>query len=412
MILSLKLALTEAKGALRGKCGSSLLGATLLAGCAGTAINPATRPVNVPFAFAVDTNLVETIAPGVNHRFIYSKTGPWAIHILVVDLTGCNSAVAIKGTAGAAGRIKTSTLLGDLRTRDSVVGGVNADFFSLATGVPVGALVTGGRIVTGPHTQPVLAFDSSGRAHTTVLYANGTASIGGQPREIYSWNRPNNAGLAYFDATWGRTMDTATSAIEVVLDGGNPATVVSIDTANAGASIPQAGGVLVAGRAAEPALRSALLGLHRGDTLRVTMSLAPFHPRDAIGGRPMLARDSVIADDIDAERQATFKARNPRTAAGISHDGRRLILVVVDGRQKGYSAGMTLREIAKLMLALGARDAINLDGGGSSTMVYAYPSSSGALRIANSPSDSLPNGQHVERAVGDALAIIRGCGAR
>ena len=49
------------------------------------------------------------------------------------------------------------------------------------------------------------------------------------------------------------------------------------------------------------------------------------------------------------------------------------MLVVVDGRRRGYSDGMTLRELADLMRGLGARDAINLDGGGSTTLVYADP---------------------------------------
>jgi exopolysaccharide biosynthesis protein len=120
----------------------------------------------------------------------------------------------------------------------------------------------------------------------------------------------------------------------------------------------------------------------------------------------MLVRDSAIVPEVETEGQASFIARNPRTAVGIARSGRRLILAVVDGRQKGYSDGMTLRETAELMRALGARDAINLDGGGSSTLVYRTQS---GMRIANRPSDSLPNGIHFERAVGDALAIVRSC---
>lgn len=134
-------------------------------------------------------------------------------------------------------------------------------------------------------------------------------------------------------------------------------------------------------------------------------SLAPFYPKEAVGGRPALLRDSVALGAVDTEGQASFNVgRNPRTAAGISRNGRRLILVVVDGRQMPYSDGMSLRELANLMLALGARDAINLDGGGSSTLVYADPDSGGTLRIANRPSD-----KEGERAVGDALAIVRRC---
>jgi exopolysaccharide biosynthesis protein len=140
----------------------------------------------------------------------------------------------------------------------------------------------------------------------------------------------------------------------------------------------------------------------RGGRSNTTASLRPFHPHEAVGGRPAIVRDSIILAAVDTFGQASFIGRNPRTAAGIANTRRRVLLVAVDGRQKGYSAGMSLRELATLMRALGARDAINLDGGGSTTLVVADPHASGALRIANQPSDSAG-----ERAVGDALAIVR-----
>jgi len=131
--------------------------------------------------------------------------------------------------------------------------------------------------------------------------------------------------------------------------------------------------------------------------------LAPFFPMNAVGGRPRLVRDSAIVREVDTEGQTSFRERNPRTAAGIARNGRRLILVAVDGREY-ENAGMTLRELAETMLGLGARDAINLDGGGSTTLVYADPDSSARLRIANRPSD-----KEGERTVGDALAIVHTC---
>ncbi len=131
--------------------------------------------------------------------------------------------------------------------------------------------------------------------------------------------------------------------------------------------------------------------------------LAPFFPKNAVGGRPVVARDSAIDPAVDTEGGAGFRERNPRTAAGIARGGRQLILVAVDGREY-QNAGMTLRELGELMLALGARDAINLDGGGSTTFVYADPDSSGRLRIGNHPSD-----KEGERTVGDALAVVHAC---
>jgi hypothetical protein len=134
--------------------------------------------------------------------------------------------------------------------------------------------------------------------------------------------------------------------------------------------------------------------------------LEPFHPLNAVGGRPLIVTDSTLDVAVDTAGKGPFGERNPRTAAGIARHGRQLILVAVDGREY-QNAGMTLRELGNLMLGLGARDAINLDGGGSTTMVYADPDSAGRLRIANHPSD-----KGGERTVGDALAVVHACDAQ
>jgi len=91
----------------------------------------------------------------------------------------------------------------------------------------------------------------------------------------------------------------------------------------------------------------------------------------------------------------------PRTAAGLSRNGRFLYLVVVDGRQPGYSEGMTLSELAALLVDLGAAEAINLDGGGSSTLVRA-----GLLGpvVLNSPIHRGRPGR--ERPVGNHLGVF------
>ncbi|MDA0841352.1 MAG: phosphodiester glycosidase family protein [Planctomycetota bacterium] len=77
--------------------------------------------------------------------------------------------------------------------------------------------------------------------------------------------------------------------------------------------------------------------------------------------------------------------RHPRTALGLDREGRFLVLVAVDGRQPGYSEGMSTRELAELMLELGCASALNLDGGGSTSMVLR--DEHGELRIMNRPSD-------------------------
>jgi hypothetical protein len=374
------------------------------AALAACAIGRGAQPLP-PLPFATDTVRSEEIAPGVIRRFIYAPSGPWGIYVLDVDLTRCNAAIAVKGASTAAGRTQTTKLLNDLSAMREVIGGVNADFFSLANGTPVGALIINDTVVTGPYTQPVLAFDSAGNASALVLHASVTVASSAQSLDFSNWNRAATGAPTFFDSNWGRATDTASQSIEVVLDG-SPLRVIAIDTAKAGVPIPPRGAVLMVGRTADSLARAAVMRFRVGDSVRITRRLAPVHPREAVGGRPMLVRDSAVVPEVETEGQASFIARNPRTAAGIARNGRRLILAVIDGRQKGYSDGMTLRETADLMRALGARDAINLDGGGSSTLVYRTPA---GMRIANHPSDSLPNGVHVERPVGDALAIVRTC---
>lgn len=132
------------------------------------------------------------------------------------------------------------------------------------------------------------------------------------------------------------------------------------------------------------------------------ISLRPFHPLQAVGGQPEIVRGGTLTAAA-RDTIAFAVTRHPRTAAGIADDGRRLLLVTVDGRQPGWSVGMRLDELGRLLLALGAQDAINLDGGGSTAMVVRRPGSY-SLRVVNRPSD-----KGGERPVGDAIAVIRSC---
>lgn len=88
------------------------------------------------------------------------------------------------------------------------------------------------------------------------------------------------------------------------------------------------------------------------------------------------------------------KVRHPRTAAGVSADGRTLILLTIDGRQPGVSVGATLPELADLMIELGAHDAVALDGGGSTS--FFLKRADGTL-LTNKPSDGhwRPVGNHL-----------------
>jgi len=103
---------------------------------------------------------------------------------------------------------------------------------------------------------------------------------------------------------------------------------------------------------------------------------------NAISGNMTLLRDGTMRAFRD---QPYVQKRHPRTAVGLSEDKQTLYLVVVDGRQPNYSEGATLPELAQILLNAGAYDAINLDGGGSSTIVI---DENGTPKILNSPIQS------------------------
>ena len=114
---------------------------------------------------------------------------------------------------------------------------------------------------------------------------------------------------------------------------------------------------------------------------------------DAVAGVSQLVKDGKIHLTWEEEKasRAFAENRHPRTAVAKMKDGK-LLMVTVDGRQPGVSVGMSLRELAEYLLSIGAVDAMNLDGGGSTTMVLDG-------KVVNTPSGS------VERKVGDALIV-------
>jgi hypothetical protein len=355
---------------------------------------------------------VDTIAPGLVHRSYWAARGPWAIQLLEVDRAACWSFVALKAEGQAIGRARTSELVrsyADTSGRPSqgkrppgvVAGGINADFFTFTpAGVPIGPHVSAGRLIAGPWTRPALAFDSSGAPFIGTFAAAGFAMVGGDSLPIAAWNQRRLPGLALFDRAWGAVTDSATGAVEVTVSAG---VVTDVDTLTAGVAVPADGIVLVLGREAPADLRRRLAAVRPGAVVRWAVTLAPFVPREALGGFPVLLRDSVPATDLDSAGGAAFgPVRHPRTAVGIAAGGRRVLLVAVDGRQRPYSDGMTLRELAAFFLALGVPEAINLDGGGSTTMVVR--DRGGVLRIVNRPSDAAG-----ERPVANALAVVGGC---
>lgn len=124
----------------------------------------------------------------------------------------------------------------------------------------------------------------------------------------------------------------------------------------------------------------------QGNTMRTRRWMA-----GAVSGWPILNRGCAPIKELPGSDHFT-RAPHPRTAVGLSKDGKTMYLVVTDGRREGVR-GLTLPELAEFMDELGACIAMNLDGGGSSAIWVAD-------RIVNQPSDG------VERKVGNHIAVV------
>lgn len=128
------------------------------------------------------------------------------------------------------------------------------------------------------------------------------------------------------------------------------------------------------------------------------VSINPKKPAvfNAVSGDRLVVVDGQVVKNLAAQ------VPNPRTALGLSKNGRWLTLMVVDGRQTGYSEGVTFPELAELLLSYGVYTGANMDGGGSSTMVMR--GFDGKARVLNSPIEMNQPGK--ERPVGNHLGLF------
>jgi large repetitive protein len=381
----------------------------LPAGCAAPGSAPAAGPAALP--------PTAELAPGVRHRYLRRAAGPWAIHVVEADPRACGVELrARKAGARLTDLEPTSEIArgGAVALGRPVLAAVNADFYSARPlGIPLGPHVESGEVVKldGPHPRvreqtvvpgrDAFGVAADGAPFVATVRLSGRAwPDGGDGGPIGRLNvRPAADTLALWTPAGGETTPIDPGAAEAVLRrlGKGAAgdtlrgVVVLVDTLAAGVAVP-ADGVVLGGRGRwAPRLR----GLQPGDTVAWAFRVhgAPGPVAELVGGFPLLLRDGAAAYGVPEVRPAFGEQRHPRTAVGIRPDGT-VLLVVVDGRRPEYSDGMTLAELADLMRELGARDALNLDGGGSTTLVLGG-------RVVNRPTDAAG-----ERPVTNALLVL------
>ena len=275
-----------------------------------------------------------------------------------------------------------------LAARKRAVVAINGGFFAY-DGAAVGAMLVGGEWIRLPWGgRTALGFDDNGRAHIGNLQTQALVRFGSGAklpvRDLNGW--PDKGRITALTRRFGTFYKLTAGEMAVVVSGG---AVVS-RPGGGGLSIPNDGFVLVASGAARPFLEKIALGERASLGVQ---ALGWPKITTALGGGPRLVRGGKIDIRPENFRSDVTDGTGPRTAFGIDKYGR-YILLIADGRQRYYSTGLTLGELAATMQKLGAIEAMNFDGGGSTAMAVKG-------KIVNRPSDG------TERSVSNALLVMR-----
>ncbi len=351
----------------------------------------------------LDTIKHKQVGPGMYYSKYVVHSIPWSIDVFEADMTNQYFEVeTVKANERlAAGREKTSSM----SIRRSYAGhwsvaAVNGDFFDLNTGMPNNIQVALGEVLRNERADwPTVGFNERREVSISKPYLTGKLILEDSILTMNGINvsRGNNQ-LIFYNQYYGNTTNTSGGGIEAVVRPINKwyandtivCIVDSINSAGQNTVIPRGKMVLSANGAAGNYLNQHLTV---SDTVKILLNVLPsvFKLKEMMGGHPIIIKNGAVAS-MDPNDPFVYN-RHPRTAVGINQDTTKLFLVTVDGRQAS-SLGMNLYELAELMLQLGVYQGINLDGGGSTTMVIRN-------EVVNSPSDASG-----ERPVSNALLVI------
>jgi hypothetical protein len=362
-------------------------------------------------------------------------SGPWVIHVLAVDpATFTGSVAPVLASEIVPGKERVA----DIARRTQALAVVNAGFFvvgptdgtpgdlagvSVIDGHLLSEAVNGRSALILPSTEGVGARVAAVTTTVTATAGDGESRVvdgvnrepgliracggvgGDQPTEApkHDFTCTDDSELIHFTPAFGQ-ITVAGDGIEVALDADG---IVLELRERRGGEIPRDGAVLSGtGDAADWLEAHAQPGTQLRVDARVLADgevLALADTAGIVNGGPRLLADGELAISAAAEGFSWDEdpgfyyrfgvRRNPRTMAGVTADGT-LLFVTVDGRQPGWSVGASFEESAAIMRALGATDAVNLDGGGSTAMAIGD-------QLVNRPSDATG-----ERPDGDAIVLL------
>ena len=336
---------------------------------------------------------------------------PWSIHVIKIPRSNATYEIRSRHAGeGALGMSPLSEHIAGLRTTaGKPVAAINGGFYrrdKAYAGAARGLQIVDGEILSAPNGGPCFWMDVGGGPHIENIKSQFQIIWPDGRNTTFELNseRGDSSVVLYTPAMGTPTF--ATNGIEFVLekqDGGRwlplragrafPAKVKAVQQAGNPAFTPGTMIVSVGGKLAEQFRK-----VQPGDTLQISTATSPSLSvaRNALAAGPVLVRNGrrqkISAAPDDAYESSSMIERHPRSAIGWNTDW--YFLVVVDGRQRDVSDGMTLEELGGFLVRLGCEEALNLDGGGSSTLWF-----DGSVR--NNPCDGY------ERPIATSLVVVQ-----
>lgn len=336
-----------------------------------------------------------------------------------LDQTLLQTAFVLMVDPAAGGRLATANLgdgvyglgrPGTLADRDfgenlGLLAAVNGDFYSMATGVPMGVYIENGRFVSSSDGNKAFGINADGSAFFGTVGDEVYILENGEELPVSYVNKyPSVYGVYLLTRDYGETTKIPESlkTTEYILELDDDlrlsdeirAVVTEVREDAADGEIPEGGAVLVVPKEYETQKLYRILDEGSRITIGVDSNGDFDQVEYALGGGDIILEDGEIVEntaDLDHE-----KTRQPRTAVGLREDGE-IVVAVVDGRQLSHSSGLTLYKLAEFMRDLGCVTALNMDGGGSTCMILF---GGGQATTLNRPSDG------VVRRVSNAIAVL------
>ena len=302
--------------------------------------------------------------------------------------------VAYGGSILSAGSF--SSIAAQMESRGlHVIGGINGDYFKLATYEPLGLVMSEGSVKSSASGFDAIGFRADGTAVVGKPEMSISAKIDGNSFPIPIFNKVRESKeFALFSGDFSTTTRNTKKGVDIVLA---PQSTLNLTTncslemtveavhQSAGAmNIPAGRLVLSLSEEADDWRKGAVANVKSGDTITIEVSTAnpEWHSvQYAIGCFQKLVTGGSVEGGLES-------TQNPRTAVGVKADGT-VILYTIDGRQAGVSAGTGMKQVAERLIELGCVEAGLMDGGGSTSLNALYIGDEAVSQI-NKPSDGTP----------------------